>query len=109
MDKIESVMIKARVNGIECAFFYDERLDPEQAPPGYPYMYQLRHDENNWIRPISIEKCVWVNFFGTVFMKNPLDFGDDCWLDVNKFKMGKNNFIGFGITPEFMKITFLEE
>jgi hypothetical protein len=99
-------MIISHVNGVECVFFYDERLTPAQAPPGYPYMYHLRHDENNWVRPISIEKCVWVNFFGTVFMKNPLDFGDYCWIDVKKFKMGKNNFFGFRIKPEYFRQVF---
>jgi hypothetical protein len=92
---IENVnnMIKALVNDIECIFYYDERFSPEHAPLGYPYMYHLRHDEDDWTRPISIEKYVLVNFFGTVFMKNPIDFGNEIYMDINKFKMGKNHFV----------------
>jgi hypothetical protein len=49
-------MIKARVNGIDCIVFYDERLSPEKAPAEYPYMYHIRHNEDNWTHPISLER-----------------------------------------------------
>ena len=61
-------MNDARVNGIKCKFFYDEAIPPEQRTYRFPYtVIILRHDENNWIKPISIEPFVFVNFFGTVF------------------------------------------
>ena len=66
--------------------FYVEAIPPEQAPEGFPYIYYLRHDENNWTKPISIEPYVFANFFGTVFMKNKLEFDKNRYIDVKRFK-----------------------
>jgi len=79
-------MMKACINGMDCVLFYDERIPPEKAPQGYPYMYHVRHDDNNWICPITIERFVVVNFFGTVFMKEPIVIGEDNYLEINQFK-----------------------
>ena len=79
-------MINARINGIDCKVFYEERLFPEEAPSGYPYMYHIRHDEDNWTHPISLEKFVAVNFFGTVFIKKPLEIDKDGYLEIEEFK-----------------------
>ena len=88
--------MKAWVNGIECQFFYDEAIPPEQAPEGYPFIYYLRHDENNWIKPISIEPYVFANFFGTVFMKNKLEFDKNRFIDVKRFKF-EGDYVVFGL------------
>ena len=79
-------MLKARVNGNECILFYEERIPQEKAPIGYPYMYHLRHDEDDWTRPISIERFVLVNFFGTMFVKNKIEFGTEHYIDVKRIK-----------------------
>jgi hypothetical protein len=98
-------MINALVNDIECKFYYDERFLPEQAPIGYPFMYQLRHDEDDWTCPISLEKFVLVNFFGSVFMEKPIVFGKENYIEVNQFKIWKNDYIKFEIRKEtFNKI-----
>jgi Large polyvalent protein associated domain 28 len=88
--------MKAWVNGIECQFFYDEAIPPEQAPEGFPYIFYLRHDENNWIKPVSIEPYVFVNFFGTVFMKNKLEFDKNRYIDVKRFKF-EGYYVVFGL------------
>ena len=80
-------MTKARINNIDCILFYDERVFTEQAPVGYPYMYNVRHDECNWVRPISIEKFVFVNYFGTIFTKEPLEFNICGYIEVKSFKI----------------------
>jgi len=80
-------MINACINGIECKLFYDERISVNKAPAGYPYMYHLRHDEENWNRPISIENFVFVNFFGTIFTNKPLNIDRNDYIDVNSFEM----------------------
>ena len=56
------------------------------APVGYPYMYYLRHDEDDGMEPISIENYVLVNFFGTIFFKQPIVFGKEVYVDINEFK-----------------------
>jgi hypothetical protein len=81
------MMINARINNVDCKLFYDERIPAEKAPSGYPHMYHLRHDENNWCLPISIEKFVFANFFGTIFTKTPFEFDKDGYIDVEQFEM----------------------
>jgi hypothetical protein len=97
--------MKAWVNGTECRFFYDEVIPQEQAPEAFYYRYYLRHDENNWVKPISIEPYVFVNFFGTVFMKNKLEFDKNKFIDVKRFKF-EGKYIQFRITESFLNKTF---
>ena len=56
------------------------------APAGYPYMYHLRHDEDDGMEPISIEHFVLVNFFGTIFLRKPVEFGKERYVEVKKIK-----------------------
>ena len=98
-------MITAYVNGIECKFYYEERLSPEHAPFGYPYMYHLRHDEDNWTKPIMLERFVLVNFFGTVFMKEPVEFGEEYYIEIKQFKM-ERKFVKFGLRRETLNKLF---
>ena len=69
--------MKANINGIECLFYYDERIPQHETPTEYPFTYQIRHDEDDWCYPVSIEQRVTVNFFGTIFTAIPLQFNDD--------------------------------
>ena len=80
-------MIKAHINNIDCILFYDKRVSSGQPPVGYPNMYNVRHDECIWTRPISIEKFVFVNFFGTIFTKEPFKFNISGYIEVKSFKM----------------------
>jgi len=79
-------MIKARINGIDCIVFHEERLSQEKAPSCYTYMYHIRHDENDWTELISIERFVFVNFFGTVFFRNPLELNGDGYMEIERFE-----------------------
>jgi len=94
--------MNAEINGISCILYYDERIPREQAPLGYPYFYHLRHDENDWTCPISIERFVLADFFGTVFMKEPVEFGMDDYVEVKQFKFG-NNYMNFVIDDTLFK------
>lgn len=94
-------MYDARVNGIKCKFFYDEVIPQENAPTGFPNRYYLRHDEDNWIKPISIEPFVFVNFFGTVFMKDRLEFDRNKFIEVRRFSF-KSNLISFKLSKDTM-------
>jgi hypothetical protein len=97
-------MLTANVNGIKCVLFYEERIIPEKAPSGFPFMYHIRHDENDWTCPISIEKYVAVNFFGTVFMEKPLEFDSSSYIKIKKFKL-ESNYIKFKVSKSlFMKM-----
>jgi hypothetical protein len=85
-------MIKARINGIDCIVFYEERIPQGKAPSGYPFKYLLRHDENDWTRPISLERFVAVNFFGTAFMRKPIKLDIDGYIEIVRFDL-KYNFV----------------
>ncbi len=91
-------MQKARINNINCIFYYEERIPLEKAPIGYPYMYHLRHDEDNWIQPISIEQFVLVNFFGTIFTEKPIDFRTNTYIEIEQFELVNSNFLDFKIS-----------
>jgi hypothetical protein len=83
------MFLNGRINGIECKIFYDERVSPEKTPQGYPNIYHVRHDQYNWTCPIALEKYVLVNFYGTVFMKEKLDFGASGYIEIKNFKIDK--------------------
>ncbi len=88
-------MVKARINGIDCIVFYEERIPLEKAPSGYPYMYHIRHDEDDWTLPISLERFVAVNFFGTTFMNEPIEF-EHGYLEIDSFKL-EQRYIKFKV------------
>jgi len=98
-------MQKARINNIDCILFYDERVQKEKALEGYSNMYHVRHAEENWTRPISIEKYVFVNFFGTIFTKEPLEFDISDYIEVKHFKM-ELKYIRFKIRENLFKRIF---
>lgn len=50
------------------------------------HKYPVRHTENNWAEPYSIEPCVVVNFWGYAYSKTPLDFGKEGYLLVSRCK-----------------------
>jgi len=80
-------MLNAQINGIPCILFYEERVTSEKAPLGYPYMYHIRHDEDDWTCPIGIERFVCVNFFGTVFMNKPIELGLQGYMEIERFNL----------------------
>jgi hypothetical protein len=80
-------MIDAKINGIDCKLFYDERVPVDKAPIGFPYIYHLRHDEENWCCPMSIENFVLANFFGTIFTKEFLNIGKVDYIDITGFEV----------------------
>ena len=83
-------MDRAHINGIDCIFYYEERIPPENAPFGYPYMYHVRHDEDDWTCPISIEQFVFVNFFGTIFTSKPVKLGSDGYTEIEQFELERD-------------------
>jgi hypothetical protein len=89
-------MVKARINGFDCILFYDERITPDKAPAGHSYMYHVRHDEDDWTYPISVEHFVLVNFFGTIFTKEPIEIDRDYYLEIEHFEM-EHDYVKFKI------------
>jgi len=65
---------KVLINGVECLFTDIREISQTTKPNSkYPYKYDLRHGDDG--EPSSIEKKVYVNYFGTIlapesFLKN---------------------------------------
>ncbi len=98
-------MTKALINNFDCIFFYDERIPAEKAPISHPHMYHIRHDEDNWTRPITIERFVLVNFFGTVFMKESIEFDSSGYLEIERYELG-HNLIEFRVKGALLEKIF---
>ncbi len=60
---------RLEVNGHECLFTDDRELGQEPLE-GYPFKYDIRHDDDGW-EPCNVEKhgCVIVNYYGTILTK----------------------------------------
>jgi len=69
--KFEIILYK----GKEC-LYRDIRLTNEQLKliPDDVNIYQIRHMDEDWGEPVSIEPIVVSNYFGTIFTKEKLKF-----------------------------------
>jgi hypothetical protein len=98
-------MPNARINNTDCIVYYEERISPEKAPSGYPYMYQIRHDEDDWTRPVTLEQLVVVNFFGTAFMKEPIELDNTGYMEIRRFRM-EGQFVQFRLNRAIFENMF---
>ena len=66
-------MILSKINfrGYD-GFIIDERIRQEKRKDNLFY-YELRHDDEDWATPCTIENFVWVNFWGTICFKESID------------------------------------
>lgn len=74
----------------EEALFADERVDRNSVPSGY-YMYEVRHDDDCQGDPVQIARSIFVNFWGTILVKEPFVMDPDPisgreFLDINPEK-----------------------
>ena len=74
------------VKGIQCEF-YDLRIDEKSVPEG-KFLYEVRHDEEDWGLPCQVQKGVLVNFYGTIISDTelPVDEEGRLYLEENDFK-----------------------
>lgn len=62
----------------------DGRIPQNERVEGLFY-YECRHNEADWITPVTIEKnAVYVNFWGTIATGGPLDFGKTDYIELSK-------------------------
>lgn len=62
---------KVEVLGQE-GLFTDLRIKRDTVPKGW-YMYEVRHDDNDWGDPVQICLGVLVNHFGTLLVKEHIE------------------------------------
>lgn len=62
----------------------DGRIPQNERIEGLFY-YECRHNEVDWITPVTVEKnSVHVNFWGTIATVEPLDFGKMDYIELSK-------------------------
>jgi len=61
----------------------EERIDATTIPDGW-HVYDIRHDESDWSKPLTVERVVLVNFMGRFLTDRelPLPFDNDECLEV---------------------------
>ena len=72
-------MEMVRIYNFDCLLSEQRKI--ESIPEGYPHIYYARHGEDDWTIPLTIEKFVLVDFFGIIFTANPIDLGEDGYIE----------------------------
>lgn len=78
---MKRVIINKKIEGI----FYDT-IEHDEPYNEYIYKSMLRHSEFDWLKPISIEKFVFVNKFGTLYTKEPLLNKKQMFINIRKYE-----------------------
>lgn len=58
-----------------------ERLPFVVVPPGY-HKYSIRHSNEDWCIPVTVEREVIVNHLGDILVEEPLDLGEEGYLEI---------------------------
>jgi hypothetical protein len=53
-------------------FFTDWRVDRSTIPEGL-YVYEVRHCDDNMFEPAEISEHIWLNYFGLLISREPLE------------------------------------
>ena len=71
-DKINGKYAEVELfGGKQKALFFDGRILKNGTPNG-AYIYDIRHDDDDWGKPIEICRSVIVNYFGTIITYKPI-------------------------------------
>lgn len=54
------------------------------------YLYDIRHSDDDWCEPATIEPHVLVNWFGTLICDKPISFGADGYYEINNWRYEDN-------------------
>lgn len=52
--------------------FTELRVDRNTIPKEW-HVYEVRHHDNDWGKPIEIARGILVNFYGTLLVKEPIE------------------------------------
>lgn len=64
------------------------RVDPKSVPKGL-YVYDIRHSDEDWCEPATIEPKVIVNHMGSIITNEEIKFiGDDRYINIDKYRIG---------------------
>ena len=67
------------------ALFHDLRIDRDSVPKGL-YLYEVRADDYGKWDPVQIAKGVFINHFGSIITREPIELPPDGHLDIDPEK-----------------------
>jgi hypothetical protein len=83
------------------ALFSNIRIDRSSVPKGL-YLYEIRHDDDNFGNPAQIARGILVNHMGSIITNEPIKLPPDGYLDIDPEKDW--NYLGGNWTvKEFME------
>lgn len=56
---------------------YEGKRIPAEVRRHDMYYYELRHGEPYWSLPLTVERAVWVNYWGTIVCRELVDLPED--------------------------------
>lgn len=77
------------------ALFTNERLSDEDVPKGF-YHYDFRESDDGSVQFATLEPHVLVNHGGSVITREPIDFGEKEYIELNEDN--DPNFVGIDLT-----------
>lgn len=75
IDKDAYLFNPVTVFGQPALLLRGRRLDRSALPKGL-YCYDIRHSDCSRLRPVTVEPVVFVNHYGCLITRLPLDFGE---------------------------------
>ena len=65
------------------------RVDPKSVPKGL-HVYDIRHSDEDWCEPATIEPKVIVNHMGSIITNEEITFDnpDDKYINIDKYRIG---------------------
>lgn len=89
------------------ALFTNERLSDEDVPKGF-YHYDFRESDDGSVQFATLEPHVLVNHGGSVITREPIDFGEKEYIELNEDN--DPNFVGIDLTlGQYMRGEFNTE
>lgn len=73
----------SKISGLLSEFRVYHQADTESK-----YLYDIRHTDEDWCEPATLEKRVMVNWFGTLIMDNPIEVlenGEKEYLEITDY------------------------
>lgn len=106
-DKIKELVLlnkgeKINFRGQEIIVFRDKRIQDEEVPIGYK-RYSIRHSDDDWGIPRTIEMKVWVNHYGDILAKGDIIF------DMHNIKEVENTYTEIRESDEELYIEPFDE
>ena len=76
--KMTNVIFYCKNGEVYTGKYIDMRLDRKTIPKEF-HVYECRHEDDDWVEPVTIETGVILNFAGTFLTKTPIQFLNEKW------------------------------